>query len=225
MQILEKQARENARSYALRVLKYNIINLELPPGSAISENELSSALQLSRTPVREALIELNKLGLVEILPQRGSYISKINYDIIEESKFVRLLLEKAILSLACQDISEEYLAKLKANLEEMKQYDNSSNHQLFLECDNQFHKLIFQSVGKLWTYELIRTQMIHFDRLRTLQVKSLKNSKTIEDHENIVYAIERHDAELGEMMITRHLTRHQFEKSELLKLYPDYFTP
>ena len=79
MIILNRNSSETARSYAMRVLLYNIIHVELQPGSAVSENELSSALSLSRTPIREALIELNRIGLVEILPQRGSYISKINY--------------------------------------------------------------------------------------------------------------------------------------------------
>ena len=83
MVILQKERSENSRSYAVRVLLYNIIHLELQPGAAVSENELSATLSLSRsTSVREALIELNRIGLVEILPQRGSYISKIDYNIV-----------------------------------------------------------------------------------------------------------------------------------------------
>ena len=99
MVILQKERSENSRSYAVRVLLYNIIHLELQPGTAVSENELSTTLSLSRTPVREALIELNRIGLVEILPQRGSYISKIDYNIVEESRFLRLVTENAILKL------------------------------------------------------------------------------------------------------------------------------
>ena len=85
MELLDRQPSENARSYALRVLLHNIITLELAPGSAVSENELSLVLKLSRTPVREALIELSKMGLVDIQPQRGSYIAKIDYELVEES--------------------------------------------------------------------------------------------------------------------------------------------
>ena len=61
MIILEKKRSENARTYAIRVLLYNIVHLELPPGSAVSGNELSAILSISRTPVREALIELNRI--------------------------------------------------------------------------------------------------------------------------------------------------------------------
>lgn len=73
-------------------------------------------LHLSRTPVREALIELSKVGLVEIQPQRGSYIAKIDYELIEESRFMRLVLENAVLKLACEGISQEYMDKLKEYL-------------------------------------------------------------------------------------------------------------
>lgn len=223
MKLPDKLPSENARTYALRVLIYNIIHIELVPGSAVSENELSSAMKLSRTPVREALIELSKMGLVEILPQRGSYISKIDYELIEESRFMRLVLENAILKLACEGISEEYLNALKSNLKDMKNCVRETDYQAFLELDNVFHQLIFDSVGRSWTYNIIRSQMIHFDRLRTLSVKTIRNTTTIRDHEDIVYAIERRDTELAEMLMTRHLARHQVEKSELVKQYPEYF--
>lgn len=220
---LEKKSYENARAYALRVLLYNIIHLELEPGQAISENEVSSALNLSRTPVREALIELSKNGLVDIQPQRGSYISKINYDIIEESRFMRVVLEVAILKLACINIPPEYFIRLKGNIEEQKLSIEHNDKLLLLSLDNEFHKLLFDAVGKQWTYNVISTQMVHFDRLRVLTLKTLKNNRTVEDHENILYAIERHDTELAEILMTKHLDRHKLDKEELTKLYPTYF--
>ena len=223
MKILDKIPYENARSYAIRVLMYNIINLELPPGSAVSENELSTALSLSRTPVREALIELSRINLVEILPQRGSYISKIDYELVEESRFMRLVMEIAILKLACEGISQEYITKLENNLQEQSKYTELENAAEFMELDNEFHRLIFESVNKMWSYKIVNDQMVHFNRLRTLSLKSIKNKYSLKDHEDILYAIKRQDAEMAEMLITRHLTRHQMEKSELLELYPDYF--
>lgn len=116
MVILQKERSENSRSYAVRVLLYNIIHLELQPGAAVSENELSATLSLSRTPVREALIELNRIGLVEILPQRGSYISKIDYNIVEESRFLRLVTENAILKLLCDKIADADMDALDYNI-------------------------------------------------------------------------------------------------------------
>ena len=223
MKVLERLSAENDRTYAMMVLQYNIINLELAPGSAVSENELSAVLQLSRTPVREALIELSKVGLVEIQPQKGSYIAKIDYELIEESRFMRLVLENAVLKLACEGISQEYMDKLKENLKKEGETLKEGKPERLFELDNEFHKLLFHSVDKARTYEIIHSQMVHFDRLRTLSLKTVKPDKTVEDHENILYAIERRDAELAEMLMTRHLTRHRVEKSELVKVYPEYF--
>ena len=76
MIIKERTGRETGRNYALRILKENIVMLELEPGSRISENELAQELGVSRTPVREALIELSKSKIVEIFPQKGSFIDR-----------------------------------------------------------------------------------------------------------------------------------------------------
>ena len=223
MELLDRQPSENARSYALRVLLHNIITLELAPGSAVSENELSLVLKLSRTPVREALIELSKMGLVDIQPQRGSYIAKIDYELVEESRFMRLVLENAVLALVCEGISPEHEEMLRANMAEETRHHEAGDYPRLFELDTDFHRLLFLSVGKARTYSIIHSQMVHFDRLRALSLKSLKPDKIVEDHENILYAIGRRDSELAEMLMTRHLTRHRVEKSELIKLYPDYF--
>lgn len=223
MELLDRQPSENARSYALRVLLHNIITLELAPGSAVSENELSQILKLSRTPVREALIELSKMGLVDIQPQRGSYIAKIDYELVEESRFMRLVLENAVLALVCEGISPEHEEMLRANMAEETRHLEAGDYPRLFELDTDFHRLLFLSVGKARTYSIIHSQMVHFDRLRALSLKSLKPDKIVEDHENILYAIGRRDSELAEMLMTRHLTRHRVEKSELIKLYPDYF--
>lgn len=223
MIILEKEKSETSRSYAIRVLLYNIIHLELPPGASISENEVSAALSVSRTPVREALIELNRTGLVEILPQRGSYVAKIDYDIVEESRFFRLVMENAVLKLACAGIEDRYYDALTENLELQRQAFHEKKPELLLELDNKFHALIFESVNKLWSYRIVKEQMVHFDRLRVLSSMTMLQEYTLRDHEDILYALKRRDAEMAEMMMTRHLTRHIAEKQLLFERHPDYF--
>ena len=96
MRLSERLPRETGRDYAFRTVKDNIIHLELAPGSQISENELAAELGLSRTPVREALIELSRVKIIEIHPQRKSVVSLIDNELVEEARFMRDVLECAV---------------------------------------------------------------------------------------------------------------------------------
>lgn len=227
MKITEKRTGENARTYANRMILDNIVNLELPPGTGLSENELSIQLKLSRTPVREALIEMARIGLVEIIPKKGSFVTKIDYDFIEEARFMRLSLENSVIRLACREgILPEALGRLKANLEQQKRVARVLDDAVLMELDNGFHQMLFDSVNKGRVYGVLQSQMVHFDRFRILSLRTLKAVKasvTVNDHENILYALEKRDYELAEMVMTRHLTRHQVEKKDLIDIYPDYF--
>lgn len=93
---------ESVREYAYRTLRENILKLKLKPGDKISEKEISDTLSISRTPVREAFIRLSQEQLLEVLPQRGTYISKINTSQIAEFRFLRVTLEQAVMKLACE---------------------------------------------------------------------------------------------------------------------------
>ncbi len=228
MNISERLPGENARVYANRIILDNIIRLVLPPGSAVSENELSLILNVSRTPVREALIEMSKLDLIEIIPQKGSFVTKINMDLIEEARFIRLSLENSVVALACrQGIPDRYLSLLRENLEQQRACLAIPDDPFtIMRLDNSFHQLIFESVNKQRTYDFLKHQMVHFDRLRTLTYQKMKGEKTsltVKDHENILYALERKDDELGEIVMTLHLSRHQEEIKGLIPLYPEFF--
>lgn len=228
MKILDKVEGENVRNYAFRTILDNIVTLELPPGSAVSENELSDSLHISRTPVREALLEMRRLELVESFPQKGSYVTKIDYNLIDDASFIRMSLEVSIVRYACRKgVSDRYLKKMRENLEQQKLHEQrDASHFVMLELDNAFHRLLFESVQKLQVHEFMQMQMVHFDRLRNLEfllLKKAKNKRTVADHENIVYAIEKRDEELAEMVMSRHLSRHLGEKEELTRLCPEYF--
>lgn len=217
MKELTKNKGENVRDYAYRVILHNIVTLELPPGSTVSENELSEQLKVSRTPVREALLEMRRLGLVEAFPQKGSYVTKIDYNMIDDANFIRLSLENAIVRLACQvGISSRYLKKLHDNLEQQRKYEPLEDaYAILLELDNAFHRLLFEAVDKNQAGDFLQPQMLHLDRLRNLAFRTLKVSKfnrTVDDHANILYAVEKRDEELAEMVMTKHLTRHLYEK-------------
>ena len=87
MKNTEKLGKETNREYALRVIRENIVKLELAPGSMISEQDIANQLNLSRTPVHEAMQEFSSTKIIEILPQRGSHVSLIDMALVEEAVF------------------------------------------------------------------------------------------------------------------------------------------
>jgi GntR family transcriptional regulator, rspAB operon transcriptional repressor len=223
MHILERTGKETAREYAYRVIKYNIISLELTPGSMVSENELAEEMGISRTPVREALIELNKLKLVEIYPQRGSFISLIDSQLVEEARYVRLILEKSMVEMACEVATEEDLMVLDEKLRLQDFYLENPAKDKQLQLDNEFHEYLFTICNKKFTYDLISGMMSHFDRVRRLSLLVIKDTKNISDHKSLVLAIKSKDKELANEIITKHLSRYKVDEVELKNQYPNYF--
>ena len=155
MRVLERLARETGREYALRVLKENIVGLDLLPGSMLSENEIASCLNLSRTPVREAFIELSKVKIVEIYPQKGSVVSLIDYNMVEEARFMRHVLECAVVELVCEKITPDWIRKLEENVTLQQFHLDNHRPERLLELDNEFHEAIldlvsFMRLKKAW---------------------------------------------------------------------------
>ncbi len=223
MQVHEKLKNETAREYAFRTIKDNIISLELAPGSLVSENELAAQMGISRTPVREALIELSKLKIVGIYPQKGSYISLIDGEMVDEARFLRLTLEGAIVQLACEMATEEDILSLEENIRLQEFYLQSLANEKLLELDNDLHKLLFEICNKKVTYNLLGGIMIHFDRARSLSLAVLKDSKIYSDHKDLVDAIKKRDSKQAQNVIERHLNRYKIDEKELKKEYPHYF--
>ena len=225
MTITERYARETARDYALRMLKRNIASLELAPGAMLSENELSAALGLSRTPIREALIELSKIRIVEILPQRGSRIALIDCAMVEESRFLRMVLEKAIIELACDQAASLDFSAAEAIVKLQQFYIENRMTDKLLALDNDFHREFYRLTNKLQTWYLLESMRLHFDRVRSLSLYSIKEIKIVSDHQAILRAVRAGDKAEATSQVTRHLTRYKVDEQAIRERYATYFTP
>ncbi len=223
IRVRERMAGETAKAYALREISENIISLELKPGALVSENELARALGVSRTPVREALQELQKSQLIEVFPQRGSYVAGISFEAVEEAAFLRRTLEIAITEELCDKITFDQLEQLSENVGLQEYYLNNGMSSKIMDLDNQFHKDLFLMCGKERTYNIMQSIMGHFDRIRILSLHTIKDIKIVTDHRAILEAIKSGNKEEVRDLISRHLMRYKFDKKELEKNYPDYF--
>ena len=219
MQVLERLYGEGAREYVLRVLKKNIIECALKPGEMLSENTLTEELHVSRTPVREALVELSKIDLIEVLPKKGSRVTKINYGLVEESNFARKVLERAIVEICCQLEELPDLGRLEENIRLQKKYLEMSNQSRLLELDDDFHRLLFRMAKKEHVYDYLEDIRIPFDRIRYLSLLVIVDLQTVNDHMEILNAVRAQNKEEAFAVVDKHLSRYLYDKAEIVKRY------
>ena len=220
---IEKMAGESTRDYASRFLCTNIVSLELKPGQYLSETELANEIGVSRTPLREALIDLNHSRVIETYPQRGSMVALIDPDLVEESRFVREVLDTSVIAIACQIATPEDIMNLEANVKLQEFYLENYVPDKLLELDNEFHKMIYVMANKERTYQMKAGMMIHYDRVSALSLGAVKDTKIVYDHKMILEAIKNRDEEEAKKMTQKHLARYDVDKEEIKKAFPEYY--
>ncbi|SDI18719.1 DNA-binding transcriptional regulator, GntR family [Pseudobutyrivibrio sp. 49] len=223
MKKIERINSETAREYALRAITENIKSADLEPGQAISENEISAFLGVSRTPVRESIQELHKAALIEIYPQKGSYVSLINSQYVEEAVFLRKVLDIAVIEEACDMATEEDIKLLEENVALQEFYLEKDNTEKIFELDNEFHRMIYVAAKKETIHHMSQMIMIHFDRVRTLSMLTVKDKKIVGDHRLMLDAIKEKDKEKAKAIVEKHLDRYRLDQEELIKAFPQYF--
>ena len=223
MQVTPKTANETNREYALRVIRDNIIHLQIKPGSLIGEQELAYELGLSRTPVHEALLELSKSKIVDILPQKGCRVSMIDSALIEEARFLRTTVESALVEMACTLATEEDFRALENNLKLQEFYLANPGPEKIFDLDNEYHMMLYRICNKMQCYYMVRLMSLHFDRVRNMSLYSVKELKIVADHRMLFEAIKAGDKDAAREALHKHLARFDLDIQEIRDHYPEYF--
>lgn len=219
-----KKRGETAREYVYRILRDQILTLELKPGEPFNDMEFSGRIGVSRTPVREAVIQLSQESrIIEIYPQRGMRIALIDMELVEEARALRLLLEKSVAEMACERATKEDLIWLKENVELQEFYMDGKNAKKFIELDNQMHEKLFSICRRELSYSLCQRISIHFDRVRSLSVSGVRDMTLVEDHRRLVELIEQKKSEEAVRLMEVHLNRWKLNEARCREQYPEYF--
>ncbi|GIP36643.1 GntR family transcriptional regulator [Paenibacillus sp. J2TS4] len=219
------QSRQGStRDYVYGIVKKNILSLKLEPGTMISEKEIGDKLEVSRTPTREAFMKLAEEGLIVVYPQKGSFVSLIDIDQVEEARFVRENMEVAVLRIACNTFTEHDIAEMEALLAEQRIISaQDNNYEKMHELDEQFHETFFNKCGKQRTWSVIQQMLSQYKRFRNLLLAVYFDwEMIIAQHTRIVDSIRARDPDQAEAALREHV-KSRFEKAELLEKYPNYF--
>jgi DNA-binding GntR family transcriptional regulator len=212
----------NAQELVYKTLRDSILSLNLLPGTAISENEISLRFEVSRTPVREAFIALSKEALVTVVPQKGSMVSRIDFARVEQEVFLRENLEQAALKRFVKNHDASHLAELERCIELQQQANKDQNFELFLKYDNLFHRVFFGKQQVAW--EAMENMCGHYYRVRFLTIRLLEVvNDLVQQHKDLFQAVKQRDLKKSPALLESHLHKLDTEELMLKRLFPDYF--
>ena len=219
----EREEGESAKDYVLRVLVDNIVSCGLEPGEKIDEELMLPLLKVSRTPFREAELELDSRHILNIRPKRGTYVSFIDLKLVEEVRHLRSTLESELARIACRIFSSDDINMLYENLVLWKMYMERKDEKRILLYDKAFHAVFYKRADLGFWYELSERYAPLFDRTTILSFRTRPTSVILSDHEELVHAIEERDEERAGMIAERHMARYLENIPGIISAYPQYF--
>ncbi|MFW2589531.1 GntR family transcriptional regulator [Sagittula sp. SSi028] len=184
-------------------LRDQIVTGKMAPGVRLSEQEIAKATGMSRQPVREAFIKLSGEKLVEIRPQRGTFVCKISMKDVMVSRFVREAVEADIVTAAAQNASADHVSELQAAVAE-QHASRAMGGAVFMQLDEQFHRLLCLAAGQGAVWHHLEPIKMHMDRVRYLTAEQPPDH-LIAQHADIVDAIAAQDPARAEEALRIHL--------------------
>jgi GntR family transcriptional regulator, rspAB operon transcriptional repressor len=186
-------------------IRRDIVLLRLRPGTRLSENELAERFGTSRTPVREALIRLVDEGLIEVRPQRGSFVSRISLRAVERARFVRQAIETAVVRRAAEiGLRPAAVAAIEEAIADQEAAAQAAD--LFTAADERFHRIFAEGVGLPEVWDVIEREKAQFDRIRFLSLPhATPVSILISQHRAIFEAVRQRDPEGAEAAMRAHM--------------------
>jgi len=178
-----------------KILTEAILNGELLPGDRIIETRIARELKVSQAPVREAIRELEQMGLVETQPYRGAFVKIINSEEIQEAYKLRRLIEGYAAQILAEKINGEVIERFSLLLNEMRKCAQENNRSQFIEVDIAFHELLIKSTGSSLLYRVWSLiNMAHLPYL-TFAKSTMSFEDLVRQHDNILNALINNDAE------------------------------
>lgn len=217
----------SARDKAYQVLRKQIIYFERKPGDPLNDKEVALQLDMSRTPVREALISLQHVNLVEVRPRSGTYVSRIDCSTVQSEQYIRWCIEKEIFREACTRLDAGHRLQLERNLESYAHIDREHEpikRKQLLELDNEFHGILFDAAGQSKSYEHVLSQLQHVERVRMLSYLLIPDQEILQDHRELTEAVLNGNEEKVERLLKHHLERYRDDILVMSRRYPEFFS-
>lgn len=202
------QAGASLRDQAYVMLKQAIADADIYQSREpvrLDERELSEAMGVSRTPIREAMTLLEQEGFLRMVPRRGIYIQrKTKRDIVEMIQMWAAL-ESMAARLATKNASDAEIAKLRHMFDAFRDSTPAEHIEEYSSANIDFHQAIVELSKSRVILDTIKNIFVHVRAIRKLTIsQSDRAARSIVDHLRIIEALERRDADLAERLVRQH---------------------
>ncbi|MBZ0146783.1 MAG: GntR family transcriptional regulator [Pseudorhodoplanes sp.] len=221
--VLNRDKRGGTVQHIHDVIRDAIVRLDMPPGALIDKNALCERLGVSRFPVSEALGRLAEDGFVEILPQRGTRVTRINLADCREAMFIRRSLEAYAVRVVATHDNAALLSAIRDNLAAQRAAMKKNDRIAFHELDLALHDLLLDTLG----FERVKTAVYaaraKLDRMRLFLCTPQRQAFTIAEHERIFEALRARDPAAAGQAMEEHLDMVMTELASFVATRPDVF--
>lgn len=198
------------RFKAYKAIKDKLINLKLKPGEKLFENELAKTLDVSRTPVREALLMLEHEKLVTCSNSLGFVVRRLTAKDVEEYFGIRYIIEGYVMSLVVERITDSEISDLKNSLNQTKQAIKEGNIAEIIRCETEFHGLLYKAAKSEVLLETVYGLVDKFHLIRSLMANAPGSvAVSHAEHKAILDAVEKRDVKRAKKVMQLHLEKAQ----------------
>jgi DNA-binding GntR family transcriptional regulator len=205
-----------------QLLRARIIKNHLAPGNRISETEIAATYKVSRQPVREAFIKLQEQGLLTVLPQRGTFVSKIAYQAVLDAQFLREAIEADIVLILVAAPPPALVEELRDQLKTQRAL-GPNDPESFIQLDETFHRTLAEAAGKGGAWKQIEGLKAQMDRVRFLAMSQFPVDKLIHQHAQIDDALDLKNPILAGRALRLHLREVLGDLPHIIRSKPDLF--
>lgn len=215
--------RRQVSAQVYETLRKAIVTLRLPPGRSISENLICRHIGVSRTPVREAIIRLVEDELIEVFPQKGSFVAPIKLRSVRENHFSRKALELAVLRRAAQSWSAAHAVKARYVLDRQAAALGAEDLDDFHDLDESFHRSFCAAADLEGVWSTIQIIKARVDRVHRLAAVPGRLPNVIAEHGAILDALDRRDCDDALARLEHHLDQAPAILETLIGSHEKYF--
>ena len=201
-ELIYRTLRENIAD----IIRKRIIYQELEPGQKIVEQDLAKEFKTSRAPIREALRQLELEGLVNIIPNKGAYVTGISDKDVHDIYMIRSMLEGLCVRWATEHITQEQLEELDEIILLSEYHMDKGHSDQLTELDGRFHQILYEASQSRILDHVLSDFHKYVQLARRTSVKTEERAiKSIGEHNEILNAIKAKDAEKAGDLATIHI--------------------